>query len=396
MTRPHGADIGPPQVEEGGPVCIDGHLVSPGDDRVHPLDIGEIAPLRAAGREDADGVEDDEGGREVAGDIDEALVDPLVDPSPPAPHDAHPVLHAEGERGQAVGLRNGDIDDLVRFAHLRVEGPGFQDLPLERHLPKLPRLGEDHHAPRRGGGRGDAALPVAPLRIVDGMVEDLHLFGPGFVTQGDERRHDFGVGRRGVFRRAVPPDIRFHHDDIAPGNEPAHAAESVDGGPRDARGVRPLGDDEIGSRGRLYDAADRCEGQGGTGHDRCLEEIPPFHSSPPPLAGCVLHAVFAGHLLPAGAGKELAAADSFLAGTGVKKRQGVFPDIDRGTTFPYKFGAGFPPNAVTGCTACALHPPAARLFAAGTGMNEPDKARRGTCGISAPPGGYFAPPHVER
>src|SRR3990172_1502087 len=90
--------------------------------------------------------------------------------------------------------------------------------------------------PERGGGRRNAALDVAPPRVVHRAVEDLHLLRPCFKTEFHHGGDDLGVRVSRLLGQPVPADVRLNDDDITAGNKSSDPAQGVNSGLRDLRG----------------------------------------------------------------------------------------------------------------------------------------------------------------
>ncbi|OPY92448.1 MAG: hypothetical protein A4E73_01118 [Syntrophaceae bacterium PtaU1.Bin231] len=216
-----------------------------------------------------------------------------MDTEPHTPHDPHPVLHGQGEPREAVGLGDGNVDQLVRLEDLAVEGPGLQGRPVDPDVPVLPAVHDDHLGPRRGGRIGDPALPVAASCVVHGVVEDADLLRTRLEAQLCQGAHDLGVGGRRVLGVAVPADVGFQDHHIAPGDKALHPPQGIQGRPHNLRRRGSPGHDEVRPPGGLRDAPQHGKAAGQRksrrGNGRPLQKVAPLHAAPPHRRGLRYH-----------------------------------------------------------------------------------------------------------
>jgi len=188
-----------------------------------------------------------------------------------AAHDAHQVLHPEGDVRQRMMLGDRDVHELVRLKDVTVQLP-------RRNRERAPDLRPDELAPldvvdaegvrhavfprEALDGFLDPAAGVAPPRLVARAVEHADGLRPRGEAHRGHGHHDVGVGVRRLFGGAVPPDVGLDDHDVPPGHERLHPPDGGNGLLRVPAGRSPPGHGD----GRLR-ARGRAEPRNGNGQD---------------------------------------------------------------------------------------------------------------------------------
>jgi len=206
-------------------IRIESDWIGACDDGFLERHVFKIAARRSVAKQDAVAIHDGERGEHEAGEVDKALVDLLMQTAPLPAQDSIPVLHPQRHAAKAVMFGDGQVDDLVGLEKRSEHGPALQHHSTKIDLAKQIGIGQDHLGPRGPRSRFDAGPMETAARFVAAHIRHNHTLRAGLPALTNDFSDKFGIRVRGLFRCAVPGDVRFDDNYIVTPNKPAHPAQ---------------------------------------------------------------------------------------------------------------------------------------------------------------------------